>query len=183
MSQTLMRATGLIRAATRSEIPEIASLIDASFARFRGHAPAAPLEAYIEHSRNIGERWDEAEVLVTERDGRIAGTVTFYGDASREGLGLPQNWAGFRTLAVNPAARGHGLGRLLTDRCVEKARMCGARAVGIHTAAFMKVACGLYERSGFRRCPEYDLLASDILGLDKASGDVPVIAYQLDLSD
>jgi predicted N-acetyltransferase YhbS len=171
-----------IRTANRDDIPEIASLIDAAFAPFRGHAPAAALDAYIDNSRSIGERWDEAEVLVAESGVRIAGTITFDADASREGLGLPQGWAGFRTLAVHPDMRGRGLGRLLVDQSLKKARRCGARTVGIHTASFMKAACDLYEKSGFLRCPEHDLLASDILTFDKASGDVLIIAYRLDLA-
>jgi len=53
--------------------------------------------------------------------------------------------------------------------------------VGIHTAAFMKVARHLYERSGFVRCPRYDLLVSDIFTVDRASGDEQLVACRLDL--
>jgi hypothetical protein len=107
----------------------------------------------------------------------------FFADASTEGLGLPEGWAGFRTLAVHPAARGRGIARALSRRCVDAARARNTRTVGIHTAAFMRTACGIYEQIGFRRCPEHDLRFSAVLGLDLGAHDIPVIAYRLDLAD
>src|SRR5688500_9256341 len=88
-----------VRRASRREIPDIEQLILAAFSPYRGQVSAAAvLEAYIENSRNIASRWDDAEILAVEVNGRIGGTVTWYADASREGLDLPQDWAGFRTL-------------------------------------------------------------------------------------
>ena len=86
-------------------------MIAAAFAQYRHEAPAPLFEAYLEQSRNLAARWHIAEVLVAEIDGRIAGTVTFFADASSEGMGLPEGWAGVRTLAVHPAARGRGIAR------------------------------------------------------------------------
>ena len=110
-------------------------------------------------------------------NGRIAATVTYYADAAQEGLGLPGGWSGFRTLAVHPLARGLGFGRRLMDLCIERACRGGALSMGIHTAAFMERACGMYERAGFVRC----LQASGVLGFDPALGDVLVTAYELPL--
>ncbi|HMR34339.1 MAG TPA: GNAT family N-acetyltransferase [Geminicoccus sp.] len=171
-----------IRPAARAEIPKLSTLIAAAFAPFEGKVPAIPFGLYVENSCNIGERWDEAEVLVAVNGGRIAGTVTFYSDASREQLGLSADWSGFRTLAVHPAMRRRGLGRLLVEECIAKARRLGSPVIGIHTAAFMESACRLYEAMGFVRCPEYDLLASSLYDFDRAAGDVPVIAYRRDLT-
>lgn len=173
---------GFVRPVARAEIPELSTLIAAAFAPLEGKVPATPFGLYVEDSCNIGERWDEAEILVAVSGGRIAGTVTFYSDASREQLGLPADWSGFRTLAVHPAMRRHGLGRLLVEECIVKARRLGSPAIGIHTAAFMEAACRLYGTLGFVRCSEYDLLASSLYDFDRAAGDVPVIAYRRDLT-
>jgi ribosomal protein S18 acetylase RimI-like enzyme len=83
---------------------------------------------------------------------------------------------------VHPDARGRGRGRLLTLACVERARTQGAATLGIHTTPAMTAACALYERLGFRRAPEHDLRAAQILGLGAGAGDLPVIAYRLDLA-
>ena len=62
---------------------------------------------------------DDCEILVIGaargRDRGLLGTVTFFPDAASEGLGLPKGWAGLRALAVDPAARGCGLGRRLAS--------------------------------------------------------------------
>jgi predicted N-acetyltransferase YhbS len=178
---TMSPAEYLIRPAARHEIPEIESVSVAAYAHYRGAVPAAIFKAYLADLGRLAEYWEEAEVLVAELDGRIAGSVLFYADASSEGLGLPNGWAGFRKLAVHPEMRGLGLGRRLVGSCIDAARRLGAPTIGIHTASFMKAACRIYEQIGFRRCPQYDLRAADILGLDAGVGEVKVIAYRLDL--
>ena len=171
-----------IRPADRSEMTEISTLIAAAFEPFRGKTPDEVLRLYIENSCNIDERWDQGQVLVLDHNGRIVATVTYYADATLEGLGLPHGWAGFRTLAVHPQARSRGFGRRLVGRCIDNARRDGAKAVGIHSAASMERACGMYERADFVRCPKYDIYASSILGVDRTLGDELVIAYQLPLA-
>jgi GNAT superfamily N-acetyltransferase len=144
--------------------------------------PSAIFESYVAQSADLGARWDEAEVLVAEVDGGVAGTVSFYPDASREGLGLPSGWAGFRTLAVDPAVRGRGVGRALLQACLDRAQEQGAPTLAIHTSAVMRAACAMYERAGFRRATEYDFRATAALGMDAAAEDVAVIAYRLDFA-
>jgi GNAT superfamily N-acetyltransferase len=151
----------------------------AACAQYRGAVPAAFFDAYLADLRRLAEYWEEAEILVAELDGRIAGSVLFYADAGTEGLGLPNGRAGFRKLAVCPEVRGPGLGRRLVGSCVDSARRLGVPTIGIHTASFMHAACRIYERVGFRRCPEYDLRAADVLGLAPDVEEVKVIAYRL----
>lgn len=171
-----------VRRASRREIPDIECLILAAFTPYRGQVPAsAVLEAYIENSRDIASRWDEAEILAVEVNGRIGGTVTWYEDASREGLNLPPDWAGFRTLAVHPDLCGLGLGRMLVRECILRSGLRGIATIGIHTAAFMVAACRIYDRLGFRRIPSHDLSVSKALRCDSSAGDVLAIAYRLDL--
>lgn len=176
------RLAGLVRPAARRDIPEIEAVTVAAYAEFRDRIPAAIFAAYMDDLRRIAERWEEAELLVAELGGRVAGTVTFYASADSEGMGLPRGWAGFRRLAVHPEVRGRGVGRALTAACVEAARRHSAPTVGIHTAPFMTSARSIYDRLGFRRCPEYDLRAAAILGLEADGGDIAVIAYRLDLT-
>jgi predicted N-acetyltransferase YhbS len=171
----------LIRPALKRESPEVASVIEAAFAQYQSEVPPRIFEAYLADLRHLDDHWAESEMLVAERGGRIVGTVAFYGDASTEGLGLPKEWAGFRRLAVHPAVRGHGIGQALTRACIDAARKRGAPALGIHTSSFMQAACRIYEDVGFLRCPEYDLRAVDILGLDEDAGEVAVIAYKLEM--
>src|SRR3712207_3815033 len=99
-----------IRPAHGHEVRDIEELNVAAYAQYRDVVPAAIFAAYVADLRNLADQADDAELLVCEIGGRIAGSVMFYADASLEGLGLPREWAGFRKLAVHPECRGHGVG-------------------------------------------------------------------------
>jgi GNAT superfamily N-acetyltransferase len=169
----------LIRPARRQEVSEAQTVLATAFAEFRDRAPRAIWNAYQDDLRRLEQRWDDAVVLVAEIGGRIAGTVSFYADASLEGLGLPAEYSGFRSLAVDPQARGRGVARMLVQECIDRAQVLNSAGVAIHTASFMQTACRIYEGMGFHRWPEHDCRASEILGVDAAMGEVMVIAYRL----
>jgi ribosomal protein S18 acetylase RimI-like enzyme len=121
-------------------------------------------------------------LLVAEHAGRVVGAVTFYEDAAGEGLGWPAGWAGLRALGVDPAVRGHGVGRALMDACRERALAARAPVLCLHTAAFMAAAVAMYEAMGFRRAPSFDFEAASHLHL-QAAPPVQILAYRLDLPD
>jgi GNAT superfamily N-acetyltransferase len=171
----------VVRCALRREIEEIEQIGVAAYAEFRSEVPAAILEAYFADLRDLSNQWDQAQAIVAEIDGRIAGSVMFYADASTEGLGLPSQWAGFRKLAVAPRMRAQGLGRKLVEHCVGLARKCGATAVGIHTTSFMTAARRIYSDLGFRRCPSFDRKVTDLLNMDFDDKAFDIIAYKLEL--
>ena len=98
--------------------------------------------------------------IVAEAGGQIVGSVLLYpagteivppGGASMA-LALPE----VRLLAVAPSARGQGIGTLLMDECVRRARKSGAEALTLHTTDMMQAAMRLYERLGFQRMPALD---------------------------
>jgi GNAT superfamily N-acetyltransferase len=182
MRQTDLSPRNLVRPARKTEAGRIGTLIAAALHEFRELIPPAIFQAYVEESADIFARWDEAEVLVAEIDGEIAGTVSFYADASLEGLGFPSGWAGFRTLAVDPAMRGQGIGKVLLQACVDRARTQGAPTLAIHTSQVMRAACRLYEQAGFRRAPEHDFTGAAALGLGEEAGHIAIIAYRLDFA-
>jgi ribosomal protein S18 acetylase RimI-like enzyme len=99
-----------------------------------------------------------AERIVAERDGQVLGAVALYPPAfdAYGGYVAHAPWPELRLLAVAPAARGTGIGRMLVEECVRRARRMGAAELGLHTSRSMQVAMGMYERMGFVRAPEYD---------------------------
>jgi ribosomal protein S18 acetylase RimI-like enzyme len=54
-------------------------------------------------------------------------------------------------LVVDPAQRGKGVGRALTDECLRRARRDGASVIALHTSPIMTVALSMYLRMGFER--------------------------------
>lgn len=111
---------------------------------------------YVATLRDTGRRAGLAEVLVAVEGGAVLGTVTFAPGgtdyAERSGPGEAE----FRMLAVDPAARGRGIGERLVAECVRLSRAAGAGALRLSTPPGMAAAHRLYERLGFSRTPERD---------------------------
>ena len=99
-----------------------------------------------------------AERIVAVRDGVLLGSVHLFPPATDAygALAGRAPWPELRLLAVAPEVRGLGVARALVAECVRRARRSGARALGLHTSASMRVAMAMYERMGFERAPEHD---------------------------
>ncbi len=168
----------VIRDAKREELDDVADVISAAYAQYAPppESGKALLDAFDEYridQRDVWSRLADSQLIVAEEEGRIIGTVTFYPPGSdKKGENWPAEWAAIRLLAVHPDARGKGIGRLLTDECLRRARELGAPAVGLHTSHIMAVAQAMYERMGFTRYPENDFPITD---------DFVVVAYTLPL--
>lgn len=118
--------------------------------------PADVALAYRSELRDVAGRAPTSETYVVHVQGRLTGSVTLVPDASDDSHPWPHGAAVLRFLAVDPLARGAGLGELLTVTCLDRARAAGARLLGLHTAPTMAPARRIYERLGFQRAPEHD---------------------------
>jgi ribosomal protein S18 acetylase RimI-like enzyme len=104
-------------------------------------------------SRAVGaELWVAVE-LATDR---VLGSVTFcpIGSSYRELAGDAEGE--FRMLAVDPSARGLGVGRALVQHCLDHSRDLGFGAVVICSLPAMTTAHALYFSLGFTRDPSLD---------------------------
>jgi predicted N-acetyltransferase YhbS len=169
-----------VREANRSDHQAIREVIAAAYRQYAPVLPPVVFDGYLADLLDLDSRADDSRLLVAERAGRVVGTVTFFEDAAREGLGWPSGWAGLRALAVDPAARGLGIGRMLMEACRDRARAAGAKVLCLHTASFMAAAVAIYQDMGFQRAPAFDFSPTGHLGVE-ADTDVRVIAYRLDL--
>jgi len=94
---------------------------------------------------------------VAEVDGHVVGCATYIdGPGSPLAVSMQAGEAGIRMLGVEAAARGQGIGRLLVESCVERARRRGRSAVFLHSTPYMHGAQRIYTRLGFQRTPERD---------------------------
>jgi GNAT superfamily N-acetyltransferase len=98
------------------------------------------------------------ELLVADVDGAVVGAVAYFGPGTtpRADFFEPE-WPIIRMLVVDPAARGTGIGRQLTEACIDRARRDGARLIALHTSPAMVVALAMYLKMGFvleRRVPD-----------------------------
>jgi predicted N-acetyltransferase YhbS len=149
-----------IRDARPSDAPAIESVTLAAYQQYESLLPPPYWEAY--HANIVGTLAQVAPAaqLVAERAGHIVGAVLLYPAGAtfpaRGGAAAALRWPEVRLLAVDPAARGQGVGETLMQACVRRAHASGAGALTLHTAPIMAAAMRLYARLGFVHVPELD---------------------------
>jgi ribosomal protein S18 acetylase RimI-like enzyme len=121
---------------------------------------------YEQELLDVAGRAAECLVLVAVDDSgpacSLLGGVTYVpGAGTAMSEFLDDDAAGIRMLAVSPAAQGRGVGRALTQACVEQARQEGRRRVVLHSIPPMTRAQGLYRQMGFARSEERDVFFAE----------------------
>jgi ribosomal protein S18 acetylase RimI-like enzyme len=146
-----------IREARPEELEAIEALVKAAYREFQ---PLFPEKMWLGWMNNISKViYGETGILLAAADsrGNILGAVKFYPDAAQAALGVwPPGTASMRILAVHPASRGRGIGRLLVQECLRRARELAVSEIYLYTGPFMHAARRLYEQLGFARAPEFD---------------------------
>jgi GNAT superfamily N-acetyltransferase len=100
--------------------------------------------------QNMSGIAEHAELIVAELDGRLAGAVGYVAPHKPKADIFRPEWPIMRMLVVHPAARGQGIGKMLAQECIGRARRDGAREMALHTSRIMDVALPMYLRMGFQ---------------------------------
>ena len=108
----------------------------------------------------------EVVILVAELDGKVVG-YTYGGMEGWDYMQLRGPAGALYDIVVDPAYRGHGIGRVLLDRVVAELAARGAPRVVLSTAEQNVAAQRLFARAGFRRTMIE--MTRDLDGLNPAS--------------
>jgi ribosomal protein S18 acetylase RimI-like enzyme len=141
----------LVRLVRVHELDRVADLTVAAYAGDYDDLSAD----YLASIGDVGPRARDHEVWVVEdrASGALLGTVsTPRPGANISLLGQPGE-LDFRLLAFDRAARGRGIGALLTAHVIQLARLRGLDRVVLNSGPQMYGAHRLYERFGFSRLP------------------------------
>ncbi len=142
----------VVRPARPHEVAEAGAVTETAY-RAAGFA----VDGYVDAVRDAGPRADEAELLVAvDARGAVLGSVTFCPAGSPWRELARDDEAEFRMLAVRPDAQRLGVGRALTEACVDRARELGFRALVLSTPSAAPAPHRLYESIGFIRDPGRD---------------------------
>jgi ribosomal protein S18 acetylase RimI-like enzyme len=146
-----------IREVLPAEFEDTGSLTQRAYAEYA--RPGDPVwEDYFRMLADVARRAEFATVLVAVADGHVVGTATVELDQTIDGTGGPQpGQANLRVLAVDPRARGRGIGRRLVQACFDVARRAGKEVATLHTTEQMAAAQHIYRSLGFRRDPSGDI--------------------------
>ena len=170
----------IIRNAKPEEFEKIGKLMVNVYSQLEGFPKQDEQPAYYEMLANIGEltKKPATELLIAvSPNGEIEGGVVYFSDMQYYGSGgtatKEKNAAGFRLLAVAHAARGKGIGKLLTNECIQKTKQKNLSEVIIHSTRAMQTAWSMYETLGFKRSEDLDFM----------QGELPVFGFRLLLSN
>ena len=166
----------LVRAAVPADHAAIHAVVIAAYRQYAGLLPPDIFSAYLADLLDLETHASHGPLIVAEADGRVCGYAAFYPDASAQGVGWPPGWASGRALAVHPAARGYGVARTLIAAGERLAHDGGSPVLAFHTHSYMTTAIALYERSGYRRAPEFDFDVAARVGRPGAA-QITALAY------
>ncbi len=168
-----------IRNARPSEYKEIGKLMVKVYSQLDGFPKEEEQPDYYKMLANVGDLTQRpaTEILAAiSPEGKIEGCVVYFSDMQYYGSGgtatQEKNAAGFRLLAVDTGARGNGIGKLLTNECIRKAKESKLEQVIIHTTKAMQTAWKMYEKLGFKRSEDLDFM----------QGELPVFGFRLKLT-
>lgn len=174
----MLKQAYFVRNAKPIEFEEIGTLMVHVYSQMEGFPKESEQPEYYKMLANIGGLTNkpETELLVAvTSDDKIAGAVVFFGDMKYYGSGGTAtkeiNSSGFRLLAVDPLYRGQGVGKLLTNECIRKAKEKKLSQVVIHTTMAMQTAWQMYEKIGFKRSVDLDFM----------QGELPVFGFRFHL--
>ncbi|WP_445216257.1 GNAT family N-acetyltransferase [Bradyrhizobium sp. Pa8] len=134
----------------------------AAFAEFEQHYSDWLL--FTAHVAKMPELSKTGEIIVAEDGGRIVGAVAYVGPQAPKPAFFDPSWPIIRMLVVDPATRGKGIGRQLTEECLRRAERDQSSVIALHTTPIMTVALPMYLRMGFAKVRD----APDILGVPYA---------------
>lgn len=143
-----------VRRARPEEYAAGGALTVAAYAQYRPHVTADQWDQYRTDLADLAGRAARGTVFVAVEGETLVGVVTYYhhvaGGPRDEWWWWPADYGYIRALAVDPAARGRGIGRALMLACFDEARVTGAAGIALNTAPVMSAAKLLYETLGFR---------------------------------
>ena len=152
-----MAAKIFIREARLDELAEIEALVITAYREFQPLFPEKVWAAWMGNIRQVIQASAGVLLVAADDQGKLCGAVKFYPDAGQAALGSwPPGSASMRILAVHPNSRGQGLGKLLVQECLRRARALQVPAIYLYTGPFMQAARHIYESLGFERAPEFD---------------------------
>lgn len=165
-----------VRNAKPQEFEEIGKLMVQVYSHLEGFPKESDQPNYYKMLANVGEltKKPATELLVAvSPENNIAGAVVYFSDMQYYGSGgiatKEQNSSGFRLLAVSDTARGQGIGKLLTNECIRRAKDKELSQMIIHTTMAMQTAWKMYEKIGFKRSEDLDFM----------QGELPVFGFRL----
>lgn len=162
----------VVRPATGDDLAEIGRIaVDA----YQADGQLGDENGYERVLRDASQRARHSELLVALESDRVVGSVALCEPGTRLAEVCRPGELEFRMLSVDPLAQGRGIGAILANACLDRARQRGYDAVVISTRdELAKTAQRMYRRLGFERLPDRDWIPEGT--------DIRLITWRHDLT-
>jgi len=158
-----------VREVKPEEFTVVGNLMVEVYSQIDGFPKKKEQPNYYNTLNNIGEFTLKPKVKVfvaVSGNNSIDGAVVYFGDMQYYGSGgsatKETNAAGFRLLAVSNKTRGKGVGKLLTNYCINLAKKENKKELIIHSTKSMQIAWSMYEKLGFKKSSNLDFEQVDL---------------------
>jgi ribosomal protein S18 acetylase RimI-like enzyme len=98
-----------------------------------------------------------ASGFLCEAENKIVG-MAFLIPSGNPYLYFQADWSYIRYVGIHPEYEGKGIGRRLTQQCIDKAIASGEKTIALHTSEFQNAARHIYESLGFTKQKDLDLV-------------------------
>ncbi|PRX57401.1 GNAT family N-acetyltransferase [Flagellimonas meridianipacifica] len=158
-----------IRKARSEEFKVIGALLIDVYSNLSGFPKLEEQPEYYKMLKNVGALTKNPNIKIfvaVSEQNKIGGAVVYFHDMKDYGSGgtatKEKNACGFRLLGVDVSVRGLGLGKKLTEFCINKGKVDNCETMVIHSTQSMELAWGMYERLGFQSAPDLDFMQEDL---------------------
>ncbi|WP_126971563.1 GNAT family N-acetyltransferase [Gynurincola endophyticus] len=137
-----------IRSILPGDNAAIAAIIRAALTEFGANKPGTVF--YDESTDHLFELFqtEKSFYLIAETEGKVVGGCGIFPTE-----GLPPHTAELVKMYIDKDYRKLGLGRLLIEKCIEKAAGNGFKQIYLETMPELKKAVSVYEKFGFEYLP------------------------------
>jgi GNAT superfamily N-acetyltransferase len=130
--------TARLRDCRAADAVELGRLAVSAFEQYKSEYSDWP--AMADRFSRMSELAGTGEIILAEKDDRIVGGVVYVAGGRPKAAYFDQSWPIIRLL---------GIGRRLTEACVDRARRDRSPILALHTSPIMAVALAMYLRMDF----------------------------------
>ena len=148
------------REGTMSDVDQLQRLGILSYGQFQSILSSENWEKF---NGNLQDRQKFIDILkvakcyVCEKYGEIVGVAYIVPSGNPTDI-FQSNWSYIRMVGVNPKCKGNGIGKKLTQMCIDFAKENKETIIALHTSEFMNAARHIYESIGFKQIKEIEPL-------------------------
>ncbi len=148
----------IYRLGKTSDIEQLQQLGLSSYGRFENvltHEMWKQMAAGVSDENTYKKLLNTSQCFVCEAGKKIVGMAFLVPSGNPTDI-FTADWSYIRLLGVDPAYEGKGIGRKLTQLCIENARKNGEEIIALHTSEIQNAARHIYESLGFEMLREID---------------------------